>query len=221
MLKRNFLEEKVESITYILEMVIAILLAIGVLLGLIDLVKYFSEILFATPSETYDIFQAFLGYALVLIVGVELILMIIHHSTRSILELVLFVIARKMLIYSETMLDLVLGTLAIVLVFVILKFLIPKDQKDVIKRKNFSYSASTNMDEVLENTNLNIPVDKETTIGNFISELAEKEDKPIREGVEYEVGDTKIEITEITNEGNVKEVLMTEKENCRRGMFKN
>ena len=62
-------------------------------------------------------------------------LMIINHSTKAILELILFVIARKMLIYSNTMLDLVLGTLAISMVFFISKYLFRKDQdEDIVKR---------------------------------------------------------------------------------------
>ena len=36
-------------------------------------------------------------------------LMIIYHSTEAILELILFVIARKMLVYADTMLDLIWG----------------------------------------------------------------------------------------------------------------
>ena len=76
-------------------------------------------------KESYELFQDFLSHALLLIVGVELILMIINQTTKGILELVLYVIARKMLIYAHTMLDLMLGTVAIAIVFVILKFLIP------------------------------------------------------------------------------------------------
>ncbi len=62
--------------------------------------------------------------ALLLIVGIELVLMLLTHSATSILELVLFAIARKMLVYSETMLELLIATAAIAIVFAIKKYLI-------------------------------------------------------------------------------------------------
>lgn len=129
-MKNSLMGEKIEKLVDIIEMIIIALLAIGIIIGLFDLVKYYPIILTHTLEESYDIFQAFLGHALALVVGVELILMILHYSTKAILELVLFVIARKMLIYSNTMGDLVLGALAITLIFIILRFLI-KNKNEV------------------------------------------------------------------------------------------
>ncbi len=134
-MRRKRVEKWLEKLTHALEIIIAGLIAIGVIIGLLDLIKFFPTILRVGPTESYQIFQNFLGYTLLLIVGIELMLMIINHSTKAILELILFVIARKMLIYSNTMLDLVLGTLAISMVFFISKYLFRKDQdEDIVKR---------------------------------------------------------------------------------------
>ena len=134
-MKKGFVELILERMTQILEMIIAVIISIGVIIGLVDLVRYFPEIFAHDAEVSYDIFQNFLGHALILIVGVELMLMIINQSTRGILELVLFVIARKMLIYSGSMLDLVMGTIAIAMVFLILKFLVNTNDDEILIRK--------------------------------------------------------------------------------------
>ena len=135
MVDKYLIEEKLKKIIHVLEIIISGLIAIGIIIGLIDLVKFFPKIFASSLPESYEVFQQFLGYALVLIVGVELILMIINNSTKAILELILFIIARKMLVYAETMLDLVLATLAIAIVFAILKFLIYADKDENINKR--------------------------------------------------------------------------------------
>ena len=210
-MKHDFLEEKLEKLTYILEMIITVLIAIGIIIGLIDLARYFGQIFIAAPSESYEIFQDFLGYALVLIVGIELMLMIINHSTKAILELILFVIARKMLIYSHTMLDLVLGTLAIAIVFVIIKFLVQKDDLDVVRRGREIYSASTKVKDVLKKTGFDIPVDKGVTVGGLVCSLADEARVSIEEGAQFLSGDIKIEIVKETD-GLIEVVKITKNE---------
>ncbi len=208
-MKHFLLEEKFEKLTYALEMIITVLIAIGIIIGLIDLARYFSAIFVAAPSESYEIFQDFLGYALVLIVGVELMLMIINHSTKAIMELILFVIARKMLIYSHTMLDLVLGTLAIGMVFAILKFLVQNNNyEDIVKRGREVYSASTKVKDVLKKTGFDIPTDKGNTIGGLVCNLADEACVPVEEGAEFISGDIKIEVVKATD-GLIEAVKIT------------
>ena len=206
-MKHNSIEHKLEKYTYILEMTIAVLLAIGITIGLIDLVKYFYEIYITAPGESYELFEKFLGYALVLIVGVELMLMIINHSTKAILELILFVIARKMLIYSHTMLDLVLGTLSIAIVFATLRFLIQKD--DIVRRGNGVFAASTSVEDILRKTGFDIPRDKGNTVGGLVCSLADEACIPVAEGAEFKSGDIKIKVVKATDDGLIEEVMIT------------
>ncbi|MBC8586700.1 hypothetical protein [Paratissierella segnis] len=210
---KNFLiEHKLEKLTYVLEMIITALIAIGVIIGLIDLFRYFPAIFVADAPESYEIFQSFLAYALVLIVGVELMLMIINHSTKAIMELILFVIARKMLIYSHTMKDLVLGTIAIAIVFAILKFLIPEDKEDIIKRSKNVYSASTKVEDIIKRTKYNIPVDKGYTVGGLVCRLADEACVPVTEGSEFTSGDLKIKVVKASEDGLIEEVMIKKKD---------
>lgn len=211
-MKHNAFETKIEKVTYVLEMIVAVLIAIGVAIGLIDLIKYFHQIFVTDPASSYELFNDFLGYALVLIVGIELILMIIYHSTDAILELVLFVIARKMLIYSHTMLDLVLGTLSLAIVFAIIKFLILKDEKvDIVKRgQQDLYSASTKMKDIMKK--YDIPDSEANTLGGLVCSLADEACQPVEEGAEFDAGDIKIKVTKATEDGLIEEVKIIKRE---------
>lgn len=149
---------------------------------------------------------------MLLIVGVELILMLIYHSTDAVLELVLFVIARKMLIYSHTMLDLVLGTLSLAIVFAIIKFLILKDEKvDIVKRGHQDlYSASTKMKDIKKK--YDIPDSDANTLGGLVCSLADEACQAVEEGAEFDAGDIKIKVTKATEDGLIEEVKIIKRE---------
>lgn len=115
----DYIKDQIKKGARILEIAISVLVIVGVLIGLLEFPEYFTLIGKANTLDTYEVFQRFLGYALLLIVGVELVLMILYHSTQSILELILFVISRKMLIHASTMFEVFLGTLSIGIIFLI------------------------------------------------------------------------------------------------------
>lgn len=200
----------IEKTIFSIEMIIAALLGVGIVIGLWDLVKYFTEILYAPQAASYELFQAFLGHALVLIVGVELILMILYHSTKAILELVLFVIARKMLIYSNTMIDLVFGTLAIAIVFAILKYLVTDSEEIIVRRGGVKFPATADIREICDQTGFDIPTDKGGTVGSLVCSLADEACKPAKKNAEFVAGDIRIRVTKATKDGVIEEVVITD-----------
>ena len=122
--RKNMLK-KIINIAFILEIILSLFLIIGIIIGMKDIFSYLLDIYKTNAIETYEIFRQFLAHVLLLVVGIELILMLVSHSVDSIIEFILFVIARKMLIYADTMQDLLLGTLSIAILFLILKFFSP------------------------------------------------------------------------------------------------
>lgn len=134
------LKEKISNTLYSfaksLELILAMFLALGVLIGLIDVVKYLLKVLISDANISYDIFRDFLAHVLLLVVAVEFILLLRTYSIEIIGELIVFIITRKMLIYGESMMDMVLGALAIAIIFATLKFFIPKIE--ILKVENTS-----------------------------------------------------------------------------------
>ncbi len=204
------------QLTAYLEVIIAVLLSVGVMIGIFDFGEYFTRIFLANASETYDIFQDFLGYALLLIVGIELILMILYHSTSAILELILFVIARKMLIYASSMSELVMGTVAIALVFVVMRFLVnPRVDEFVSRQDANKYSGLTQVRDVIVDSGLNLPIDKGKTLDDLLHTYAEENDLILEEGETYQIGEALINIIDLSPDHKVNKVILEDGDSSR------
>ncbi len=197
-----------EKYTIWLEIAITILIAVGITIGLLDIGTYLIEIFHARLNVSYEVFQQFLAHSLLLIVGVELMLMIINHSTKAILELILFVIARKMLIYASTMQELVWGTVAIAVVYIIMKYLMTPT--DLLGRDNRVHSASRRVQDLYA-SGIVLPLDKGDTLGGLVFRLAQEQNKPIKEGQEFDLGAVIVRIVKATA-GVIEQVMVLDKD---------
>ncbi|SCY33155.1 transporter associated domain-containing protein [Alkaliphilus peptidifermentans] len=192
-----------------LELLLALCIIIAIGIGLITIVKYLVIIYQTDVTYTYEVFKKFLSVSLLLVIGVELVLMLLSHSTSSILELVLFAIARKMLVYSETPWDLLLGTAAIAIVFLIRKFLMSPKYSF---REGRIISAASPVHALNFEGDLDIPEDKGNTVGGLICHLSEETCIPVEEGAEYEIGDITMKILKM-KDGLIEQVVLNESKN--------
>lgn len=164
----------------VLEYVICLVILVAVIAGIPDLFRYIWD--FArNPSQmnSYKEFSNFLKHSLMLVVGIELIYMIISHQNESMLTLVLFVIARKMLVYAQSMTDILIGTLSIVLIFITVKFIVMKEYS--IRKLDGTYSASLTLTELKRQHKIEIH-SVENTLGGLVSRLSEESGRPLVEG---------------------------------------
>jgi hypothetical protein len=97
-----------------------IFVALGVLFLLNELL-HFREGLESIGLHTS--FEELLADILLLVVGIELALMLVRRTPEALIEVMFFVVARKMLIKSDETWDLVLGVLALAGLFAIRKYL--------------------------------------------------------------------------------------------------
>lgn len=163
--------KKIEFLEKAVEILICIIILAAVVCGFPDLIRFVSKVLFLTDFKlSYDAFNEFLKYALALIVGIELIEMVLTRSHESILSLILFVIARKMLVYSAGMVDILIGAIAISLIFVIIKF-VSKDDKLIATLDN-TFPASISLKKIEREYDLQVPTGMSNTLGGLIYELA-------------------------------------------------
>jgi|GEM_PF-1570761 len=117
------LKERLVGAVRAIELVLTLFIIAGVLLGSLDLVNYLKLLSVSSFAAAYGVFKDFLGHLLLLIIGLELIIMLVKHTPESILEVLTITVARKVLIYSETFLELLLGIIALAAIFVIKKYL--------------------------------------------------------------------------------------------------
>ncbi|HHX62209.1 MAG TPA: hypothetical protein GX707_16090 [Epulopiscium sp.] len=106
-----------------IEIGLAVLVIGAVLISCKDILALIYEVYVSEPKISYVMLQGVLSHILLVVVGLELALMLISHSAANVLEVILYAIARKMLISSTNTMDIVLGVIAITLIFGVDKYL--------------------------------------------------------------------------------------------------
>lgn len=75
-------------------------------------------------------FESLLSKFFEIIIGIELVKMLSNHNLGTTLKLLLFVIARSVLANHSSSLSLLIGVVAIAIIFAIKKFLMTKNKKN-------------------------------------------------------------------------------------------
>ena len=109
-----------ELVTEILEIAVAVIVLIGFVLSVVPIVRDMPALLDSSNEYTFHIF---LEHAFNLVIGIEFIRMLIKHTPGSALEVLLFAIARHMVLSDDSALELVLGVMSIAGIFAIRKYL--------------------------------------------------------------------------------------------------
>lgn len=172
----------VKLLTHYLELILALFIAASVVVGMVDLIRYLILILTTNAIDSYELFQKFLGYALLLVVGVELIVMLVFHSPGSVIEVLLYAVARKLLIGNQGMVDFIIGVVAIAAIFAIRKFLFVENP--AADNKHY-FSAATSVKVINKMLDVNIPEELGNTIGSVIRKLAQDSEERLIEGAEF------------------------------------
>lgn len=125
------MEAKLHTIILWLEVLLAFFIVATVLISGKDLVVLVYKVFITEASASYEILQSLLSHILLLVVGLELAIMLIHHTPGNVLEVMLYAIARKMLIHSGTSFDMLLGVIALALIFFVDKYFHTKGSEKI------------------------------------------------------------------------------------------
>jgi len=121
-----------DKATYLFELVIAILLMVVIA---IKTVETASEMVGFQIAVLAIDFERILSTTLTLIIGVEFIKMLCKHTPETVIDVLLFAIARQIVIYHERTMDLLIGMVAIAGLFTTKKFLLDKNYKNRNRQK--------------------------------------------------------------------------------------
>ena len=117
-----------KKLTKIMEFIIAIVLACGIIIMIGQLVLSIREL---PDLNTYPNYDDLLTACFNLIIGVELIRMLYLHTPVTVFEVLLFAIARQVIIDHSSPLNSLIGVVAIAILFATRKFLFaPFDETD-------------------------------------------------------------------------------------------
>lgn len=150
-IKLKNLKSKIISGVMCLETLIAIFIIISILVSSKDLISFIIRIFTLDAIPSYDMFQQFLSHLLLLVIALELALMLVKHTPNSVVEVMLYAIARKMLVYASSSLEIFLGVLSLAVIFFIKKYLFSEKDKKLEEKESFVQELSV---DIIEETNI-------------------------------------------------------------------
>lgn len=192
------------------EIVVSIMLIAGVIISVPDILKYYLKILTSDATLSYKIFQNFLSHVLLLVIAIEFVVLMIAHTDTNIIHLILLVISRKMLVYSDNMVDLLIATVAIAVLFATRKFLLTGVSMDNPANQNNEFSASTPIKTLNKKYGFDIDPGDSTTLGGYVTALLIKNAEEAGAGVIVEDGEHIFQIIKMAT-GGVIETVSVEK----------
>ena len=106
-----------------MEMLVALVVVAALICSFLPLLKELPEMLFPAEGAVTDGLPQFLGHAFNLIIAIEFIKMLTKHNPGSALEVLMYAIARHMVIGGGHGVDLLINVGAIALIFAVRKYL--------------------------------------------------------------------------------------------------
>ncbi|NFV12224.1 hypothetical protein FDG09_04620 [Clostridium sporogenes] len=150
-IKLKNLKSKIISGVMWLETLLAIFMIVSVLLSSKDLISFIIQIFTLDAIPSYDMFQKFLSHLLLLVIALELALMLVKHTPNSVVEVMLYAIARKMLVYGSSALEIFLGVLSLAGIFFIKKYLFSERDKKLEEKESIVQELSI---DIIEKSNI-------------------------------------------------------------------
>lgn len=122
----NNIKNKLVKLTSYLEIAVAIFLVLAILLSAVLLIY---DMILDLQGGHFQL-DFLLRRVLTLVVGIEFAKMLILHTPESVLEVLLYAVARQIVIYHDSALENLIGVLAVGVVFVVRKYFVMK-KKDL------------------------------------------------------------------------------------------
>jgi hypothetical protein len=160
---------------YAFEILISIMLIVAILISIPDIIKYYIEILSSSKEVSLKLFNSLLAHILMLVIAMEFILLLVTQTDSTIVYLITLVVSRKLLIQSESMVDILIGVIAISILFITRKFLLRSASAEPLAfSDDKTFSAVSKIEEINMLYNYQINDLGYKTLGGLISNLFEK-----------------------------------------------
>ncbi|MBM7635502.1 hypothetical protein [Streptococcus saliviloxodontae] len=174
---RKFLQTFLYELSFYIEIIISIILS--AILFLLT-VRLLSEItgFFSGTDGIESFLQEFLNEAMSIAIGVELIKMLTKHTSTTIIEVLLFAIARQIVVSHGSALNSLLSVVSLVLLFVARKYLLTSF--DDTSRITLRGSQKVKMVNVL--ARINLPSEPHELLRDWMVKRILKEGKHVSIG---------------------------------------
>ena len=123
-----------QQICRILELVVAVFVLIGILAAIISLLKDNLSI-FGALLEDMTTFRHYLEKIFVLVIGIEFLEMLCHPTSDNVVQVLIFLVARHMIVGETTPFEDFISVLSIAVLFVLRKYMHTGDKGKKAKHK--------------------------------------------------------------------------------------
>jgi len=193
------------KMVFSIEMLLAVFILVSVAASGVQLIMHFRDMVFVQPFEiSYDLFEGLLAHILLLVIGLELAMMLVNHTTSAVIEVMLYAVARKMLIYTHSTYEMLAGVVALAGIFVIRKYLYCSE---IGKVTDCVMSGKDTVKSLNNLTGANIPEQFGKSVSDMLRCLAPS--KKITKGDTFQVSNIELEVLE-EEEGLPGKIKVTE-----------
>ena len=207
---KNKIRKILSSVASYLELLVATMIVFSVALAAVAL---FSD-LYIYGTSLFDKEKAELLYntifstAIHIVIGVEMIKMIVKHTPASVLEVLLFVISKRVVAETEFgSIDMLICVLAIAVIFAIKKFL----HYDTYSTKDgTTFPGNTKLNDIEDLMNINLPSSIGETIGEVVVGELHRLERPVAIGETVNLKDALCRIHSM-EDGEIKKIEVVKK----------
>ena len=207
---RHKIRRTLSAIAGYIELLVAFIIIISVILASADLIFDLSQYgihLFDDKNSDFT-YSAVFSSAIIIVIGIEMIKMIVKHTPASVLEVLLFVIAKRVVADTEFgSLDMLLCVLAIAVIFAIKKFL----HYDSYKSKDgMTFTSDTKISDVKNLLHIDLPQSLGETLGEVVESEFHRLERKIAEDEEIVFNDAVFRIYSM-EEGEIRKIEVVTK----------
>ena len=170
----KLLKNSIMKVVDLLEMIIGAFLVISIAILIVFLAKDLRVI--ALSGSQVDAFNIFLASAFNLVIGIEFIKMLCKHSPGTVVEVLLFAIARQLIVEHTSTYDNLIGIISIAILFAVRKYLFYSF--DEVEKTIYRANERIKRINILEH--IEIPGEKTETLEEVI--LRESEERKLEVG---------------------------------------
>lgn len=190
-LSKQRLRSRISRGASFVEIYLTAIILIGVICFSFDIVWELVQIARTFPHYDLNI-DNFLSHVLSLIIAIEFIKMLAKHTPGSAIEVLLFAIARNIIVNHGSMLDSLIGVVAIAILFAVRYYF---SNTAVIDDTSGSVvSGGMTMREFNDLFKMDIDVSRGHTVAGAIYNIAKADNEVIQPGYVVEMGNRKLEV---------------------------
>lgn len=171
------------------ELVLAFVLLVAILLAAVGLVMQMG--VFHGDPFNFEDFGTFLNSVFALVIGIEFIRMLVRHTPGAVIEVLLFAIARQLIVEHAGHWEMLIGIVCIAGVFAVRKFLFTKN---FAGGEMHIFHASKPVQAVNRIARTLLPDRDGGTLGELAERRMRERGNSIEEGATAHFGDTTIRV---------------------------